>query len=122
LPEGDLARQRDVVEAFLTAARAGDFNALLAVLDPDVVLRADAAAVALGSKPEVRGAELVANAYKGRAQMARAVLLDGAMGVVVVPAGKLLLALLPEIKDGRIASIEIVADPEKLRQLEFGVL
>src|SRR5438874_1472208 len=89
----DLTPQREVVDAFLAASRAGDFNALLAVLDPDVVFRADRAAVPVGASTEDRGAPAVAKQFLGRAQLARPALVNGVVGVVVAPRGRLLLVL-----------------------------
>ncbi|HEY1908168.1 MAG TPA: sigma-70 family RNA polymerase sigma factor [Myxococcaceae bacterium] len=118
---GDVAEvqaERRLVEAFLTASREGDLAGLLAVLDPDVVFRADATAGRLGpTGPRVRGAETVAGFFKGRAQAARAVLIDGTVGIEVAPHGRLLLVLRPTIVDGRIVDIEAVADAEALRRL-----
>src|SRR6185369_3961551 len=85
----DVASQRRVVDAFLAAARSGDIAGLLAVLDPDVVLRADRTAVRLGDVTELRGAEVVAANFKGKAQAARPALINGALGVVVAPQGHL---------------------------------
>jgi RNA polymerase sigma-70 factor (ECF subfamily) len=125
--EPDRLRQRQVVEAYLAAARGGDFDALLEVLDPGVVLRLDRAALPLGTPAdvplEIRGAPAVARraaAYRARA--ARPVLVDGAVGVVVAPLGRLLMVLLPTVVDGKIVSIEVVAEPERLRRLELRVL
>ncbi|MDB5486741.1 MAG: sigma-70 family polymerase sigma factor [Reyranella sp.] len=122
IPEAELSRQRRVVDAFLAASRGGDFEGLLALLDPDVVVRADKAAVALGDTAEMRGATPVAQFFKGRAQLARAALVDGRIGVVVAPKGQLLLVLLPVVANGRIAEIEVVADPVRLAAFELGVL
>ena len=82
-----------------------------------MVLRADPTATRLGTAPEMRGAEAVAALFKGRARAARAALVDGALGIVVEPAGRLLLVLLPTIVDGRIARINAVADRSSLDQL-----
>jgi len=122
LPEIDLGRQRSVVEAFLAASRGGDLEGLLAVLDPDVVVRADGAAVKLGSAPETRGADAVARSFKGRARNAQVALVDGAPGVVVAPHGKLLLVLRANIANGRIVEVEAIADPQRLAELELAVL
>ncbi len=108
---------RQIVEAFLAAARQGDLAGLVAVLDPEVVFRADPTATRMGAAPETRGAEAVATLFKGRAQAARAALVDGELGVVVEPAGRLLLVLLPTIVGGRITRIDAVADPGSLGQL-----
>jgi RNA polymerase sigma factor (sigma-70 family) len=94
--DADLTRQREVVAAFLTASRGGDFDALLAALDPEVVLRADHAAVPTGASREVRGAPAVAKralAYSGRARFSQPALVNGAVGVVVAPRGRLLVVL-----------------------------
>jgi RNA polymerase sigma-70 factor (ECF subfamily) len=108
---------RRLVDAFLAASRQGDLEGLLAILDPEVVFRADAAATKLGTVPEVRGAERVAAFFRGRAQAATAVLIDGAVGARVAPAGQLLLVLRPTIVGGRIVAIDAVADPEVLADL-----
>jgi RNA polymerase sigma factor (sigma-70 family) len=122
VPEVDLDRQREVVEAFLAASREGDFAALLEALDPDVVLRADATATAPDAPSEMRGAATIAEQFVGRAVLARAALVNGSVGVVVAPRGRLLLVLQLVFANGRIAGIEAVADPERLRQLDLAVL
>jgi RNA polymerase sigma-70 factor (ECF subfamily) len=121
-PAADLAPQRAVVEAFLAAAREGNFQALLTVLDPDVVLRADSAAVSLGGAPEVRGVQGVARQFLRRAQAARAALVDGAIGVVVAPNGHLRLVLTLELRQGKIAAIAAIADPDHLQRLHLVTL
>jgi RNA polymerase sigma factor (sigma-70 family) len=121
----DRARQRDVVDAFLAALRSGDFEALLAVLDPDVVVRADAAAVAPGGAAEVRGAQ---NCAKGAiaaargARFARPALVNGSVGVVVAPRGRLFRALTFNIAQGKIVGIDVIGDPARLRDLDLAVL
>ena len=121
--DADLDRQRAVVDAFLAAARGGDFQGLLAVLDPDVVLRSDAVAVPRGGPQEVRGAEAVAPlAMRGRARAARPVLVNGAVGVVVAPRGRLMMVLDFTIRHGKIVAIDAIADPERLAELELAVL
>jgi RNA polymerase sigma factor (sigma-70 family) len=123
VPDADLTRQREVVDAFLAAARNGDFDALVAVLDPDVTLRADSGAVPAGASREVRGAAAVAKrAAKGRARAARPALVNGEMGVVVAPRGRLLMVLGFTISGGKIVEIDAIADPERLRQLDLAVL
>jgi RNA polymerase sigma-70 factor (ECF subfamily) len=87
-PDADRTRQREVVDAFLAPSRGGDFDALLAVLDPDVVVRADSAAVQAGASREVRGAAAVAETFKGRAGAAQPALVNGAVGLVWAPGGK----------------------------------
>jgi len=122
-PRSELTRQREVVDAFLAAARGGDFDALLAVLDPDVVLRSDRAAQRPGVPAEVRGAAIVAEqAVRGGARAARAALVNGAVGVIVAPRGRLLIVLDFTIRDGKIVAIDAIADPERLRQLDLAML
>ncbi len=123
VPDADLTCQREVVDAFLAAARDGDFDALVAVLDPDVVLRADSGAVRVGLSREVRGAPAVAKrALKGRARAARPALVNGAVGVVVAPRGRLLAVLGFTITRGKIVEIDILANPASLRQLDLALL
>ena len=122
VPDPDLARQREVVDAFLAASRGGDFDALLGVLDPDVVVRADRAALAAGAA-DLRGAPAVAQqAVAKRATFARPALVDGRVGAVVAPRGRLLMVLDFTIADGKIAAIDVVADPERLAQLDLAML
>lgn len=131
-PDPDLARQRQIVDAFLAAARGGDLDALVAVLDPDVVLRADPAAVqASASKQasgapalssEVRGAPAVADAFTGRAQAAQPALVNGAAGAVWAPGGHPRAVLSFTITRGKIVEIEVLADPARLRQLDLAIL
>src|SRR5207247_2122857 len=87
-PDADLTRRREIVDAFLAASRGGDFDALLALLDPDVVLRADPAAVRAGATREVRGAAAVADTFSGRARFAQPALVNGAVGAVWAPGGQ----------------------------------
>ena len=123
VPEVDFSRQREVVEAYLAAARGGDFEGLLAVLDPDVVLRADDSAVAMGASSEIRGARAVAEqAAKRRAQFARAALVNGAVGIVVAPRGRLMLVLSLTIERGKISEIEIIGDAARLSELDLAML
>ncbi len=121
-PDADLARRRQVVDAFLAASRGGRFEDLLAVLDPGIVVRPDAAAVRAGAPGEIRGADAVARFFLGRATGARPALVDGAVGAVVAPQGRLFLALGFTIEDGRITAIEAIADPKRLRRLDLAVL
>src|SRR5688572_19433221 len=100
--DADVTEQQRIVDAFLAASRNGDFEGLLAVLDPDVVVRADDAAIRLGASRETRGAQAVAKTYMGRAQTARSALMDGVVGAVVAPRGRLLLVLDFAIADGKI--------------------
>jgi RNA polymerase sigma factor (sigma-70 family) len=121
-PDADVTRQRKVVDAFLAASRGGDFEALLAVLDPDVVFRADHVAVRMGGLPEIRGAAAVAETFKGRAQAAKPALIDGAVGLAVIIGGQLRIALNLTITGDRIVGIEAVADPERLGRFDLTVL
>jgi RNA polymerase sigma factor (sigma-70 family) len=122
VPDADLTRQRRVVEAFLAASRNGDFAALLAVLDPDVVLRADPAAVAMGSSREVRGAAAVAETFKGRAVAAQPAVVNGAAGAVWAPGGRPRVVFGFTITNGKIVQIELVADAERIRGLDLAIL
>ena len=122
VPDADLARQRTVVDAFLAASRGGDFDALLALLNPGVVLRADRAAVDAGASREVRGAPAVAEQFSGRARFAQPVLVNGAVGAVWAPGGRPRVVFGFTIRHGRIVEIDILADPERLRQIDLAVL
>ncbi|MEE4489897.1 sigma-70 family RNA polymerase sigma factor [Streptomyces sp. BE230] len=125
VPAAELARQRQVVSVFLTAARAGDLTAILAVLAPDVVRRADPFAVPPGGLAEARGARTVAEgtaALAHRSQLAELALVDGTVGVVVAPRGRLLFALSFTVEDDRITSYDVIADPARLRRLSLAVL
>src|SRR5579885_1830285 len=105
LPEGDLQRQREVVDAFLAASRGGHFEALLAVLDPEVEFHADRVAVKAGATAELHGAVAVARRYLGGAQLARPALVNGKVGFIVAPRGRLGVAVLLTIADDKIARI-----------------
>ncbi len=109
--------QRQLVDAFLAAACGGDFQALLGILDPEVVLRADTAAVAMGVAPELRGAEAVAGRFSGGAHAARTALIDGAPGLVWAPGGVRRVVFSFTFSDGRIAAINQIADPEEIASL-----
>jgi RNA polymerase sigma-70 factor (ECF subfamily) len=125
LPPADLARHRRVVDAFLAAARGGDLGELLDVLAPDVVRHADAAALPAGAALEVRGARAVAEetqVFGKRARFAEAALLDGAVGVVVAPRGRLLLALAVTVEGERVAAYDVIADPGRLAALHVTLL
>ena len=121
----DLAQQREVVAAFLAALRGGDFEGLLAVLDPDVVVRADAVAVAAGGSREVHGARTWAQgaiAFSRGARFARPALVNGSVGVVLAPRGRLFRVLSFTIKGGKIVKVDVIADPERLQKLDLAVL
>jgi RNA polymerase sigma-70 factor (ECF subfamily) len=115
------ADRQHVVDAFLTASRDGDLEALVELLDPDVVLRADAAAAAMGAD-EVRGSAAVARTFAGRAKAAQPALLDGSEGLVWVQRGAVKVAFLLTISDGRIAAIDLVADSGRLQALEVDII
>jgi RNA polymerase sigma factor (sigma-70 family) len=123
-PDADLAGQRAVVDAFLAAARGGDLRALLAILDPDVVLRADRGARRAGASREVRGASAVAQQaqrFARLAQRARPALVNGAAGLVVTGPRRPLAVAGFAIAGGRIVEIDVLADPERLRGLDLTV-
>jgi len=117
-PDADLARQREVVEAFVAALRAGDFEGLLAVLDPDLVVRADMP----GAPPsEIRGAAAWAKgaiSYGHLVQLTQFALVNGAIGVVVAPKGRLVRALSFTIANGKITKIEVIGNPARLSELD----
>jgi RNA polymerase sigma-70 factor (ECF subfamily) len=121
----DPARQREVADAFLAAARGDDFAGLLAVLHPDVVLRADAGAGPLGPSQLVKGtAEVTAQArlYAPLARLAQPVLVNGAPGFLVARDGQPLALIGLAIRDGKITEIDILADPERLSRLDLTAL
>jgi RNA polymerase sigma-70 factor (ECF subfamily) len=126
VPDADLARQREVVDAFLAAARGGDFDALVAVLDPDVVLRADRGALPAGASRVVRGAPAVAAQALTFAQRfrppVRPVLVNGAAGVLAAVRGRPLSVAGFTVSRGKIVEIDILADPERLRQIDLAIL
>jgi RNA polymerase sigma-70 factor (ECF subfamily) len=120
--DADLERKRRIVDAFLAASKNGDFEGLLAVLDPDVVFRADQAAVRLGSLAEIRGAAAVAGTFKGRAQAARPALADGTMAVAVIFGGQLRVVLRLAFAGDRISRVEAIADAERIGGMEVELL
>jgi RNA polymerase sigma factor (sigma-70 family) len=121
-PAADRERQQRVVEAFLAASRRGDFDALLALLDPSVVVRADAAAVQAGASPEVRGASEVARTFAGRARAAQPALVDGLVGLAWAPGGRPRVVFDFEIEGGRIVAINLIADSDHLHDVELELL
>jgi RNA polymerase sigma factor (sigma-70 family) len=124
-PDADLGRQREVFDAFLAAARGGDFNALVAVLDPDVVVRIDLGAAGLGVVREVRGAEAAARNALGFASADMVVvpaLINGVAGAVMIRGGKPVSLGAVTVRNGRVVAIDILADPARLRQLDLSVL
>ncbi len=125
VPDADLSRQREVVDAFLVASRDGDFDALLAVLDSDVVLRADIGVVRAGLSREVRGAAAVAEqalTFSRLARFAQPALVNGAAGLVTAPGGKPYAVMGFTVRRGKIVEIDILADPARLRQFDLAVL
>ncbi|MET8448114.1 RNA polymerase sigma factor SigJ [Streptomyces sp. NPDC005209] len=123
----DLGRQREVVDAFLAASRGGDFEALVALLHPDVVLRADAGALVRGAAASklVHGAKAVAEQAAMFAQFAgsaRLVLVNGSIGLVTAPDDRPLSVTAVTVADGRITGMYILADPERLARLELPAL
>ncbi len=121
----NLASQRKVVDAFLAALRARDFRALVAVLDPNVVITADAVAQPVEAMREIRGAENWAQGAITAARGARAAhpaLIDGTLGLVIAPQGRLFRVLRFTLADEKIVAIEVIGNPDRLRQLQFAVL
>jgi RNA polymerase sigma factor (sigma-70 family) len=118
----DPSRRRAVVDAFLAASRNGDFDALLALLDPGVVLRSDAGATAVGAASELRGAPAVAGTFSGRARNARLALVDGAAGAVWAPGGRPRVVFNFTITGGKIVAIDILAEPDRLSRLDLAIL
>jgi RNA polymerase sigma-70 factor (ECF subfamily) len=117
--EAEVARRRDVVAAFLAASREGDFGALLEMLDPDIVLRADATAARMGAASEVRGAEAVAGTFSGRARAAELAVIDGVPGIIWAQDGRTRVVFDFTISGGKISAIEMIADPELLGQMDI---
>jgi RNA polymerase sigma-70 factor (ECF subfamily) len=125
LPEADLARRHRVVDAFLAATRGGNFDALVALLHPDVVLRADQAVIPTPEPVVVRGAHTVAKgamAATGRAAFTGVALVDGTVGLAMAPLGRLSVVLVFTIADGLITEIDVIAEPDRLGRLEIAVL
>ncbi len=125
VPDTGLAQQREVAGAFLAALRAGDFEGLLAVLDPDVVVRMDEVAAPPGAPKEIRGARNWAKgaiAFSHMARFAQPALVNGSVGLVWAPGGRLLRGLIFTLTSGKIAQVEIIANPARLRNLKLAVL
>ena len=123
----DAARQREIVEAFFTASRTGDFQALLAVLDPDVELRGDETVLQMGRRSgwlpaELHGAEAVARQFAGRARAAQLALIDGVPGGVWAPGGTPRVVFGFTIRNGKVVAIELAADAERLGRLRIEIL
>jgi RNA polymerase sigma factor (sigma-70 family) len=124
-PDPDLARQRQVVDAFFAASREGDFDELVALLDPDVVVRADYGAAPAGASRQVRGARAVAKqalSFSRLIPFAQPALVNGTAGIVVARNGRPVTIMGFTVKHGRITEIDILADPARLRQLDLTAL
>jgi RNA polymerase sigma factor (sigma-70 family) len=124
-PDADLARQREVVAAFTAAARQGDFEGLLAVLDPDVVLRADGGVLRANETTELHGAEAVvaqAMRFRNLAPHGRPALVNGGPGVIVAPGGRAFAVMGFTVADDKIVEIDILVDPERLERIDLSVL
>jgi RNA polymerase sigma factor (sigma-70 family) len=124
-PRARLGQQRQLAQAFLSAARGGDVHGLLAVLAPDVIRRAEAAALPVGTPTEIRGIDAVVEETMGigrRAAVAELALIDGTVGIVVAPRGRLLLALVLTFGDSRISAYDVIATPARLDQLAITLL
>jgi RNA polymerase sigma factor (sigma-70 family) len=130
-PDADLARQRQVVDAFFLAARGGDFDALVALLDPDVVLRSDAGARRPAASVVIRGAAAVAGQALGggsggarvrRTSVLRPALVNGAAGMVVSVGGRPFVVMGFTVAEGKIVEIDVIADPERVRRVAAAVL
>ncbi len=129
VPDTSGATQREVVAAFLAAARQGDFAGLLRLLDPDVVVRADSVAIEMAAarasagapalSQEMHGVDAVTRVFAGGAKAARLMLVDGLAGAVVSVGGRPMAVFGFTVRDGRIAGIELIADPEVLSELEL---
>ncbi|MGI8925607.1 MAG: sigma-70 family RNA polymerase sigma factor [Tepidiformaceae bacterium] len=121
----DLTRKRKIVDAFLAASRGGHFDALLVLLDPDVVLRADKTAVQISGArlaPEARGAATVGTVFSGRARFAQPALVNGAVGAVWAPGGRPRVVFGFTITRGKIVAIDLIADPVRLGELNLVIL
>ena len=125
MPDADVTRQREVVDAFFAASRKGDFEALVAVLDPDILLRTDHGGTLTEVAALVQGAEAVAGqalTFAHRSPFLRPVLVNGAAGVVVAPEGRAIAVMAFTVRDGRVARIDVLADPERLNRLDLSAL
>jgi RNA polymerase sigma-70 factor (ECF subfamily) len=118
----DPQRQKEVVDAFLSASRDGQFEALVALLDPGIVLRADAVAMQMGAPAELRGADAVAGMFSGRAKGACAADVDGAAGLAWIVAGSPKVVWEFAVVHGKVTAIEMLAAPDTLDSLELEVL
>jgi RNA polymerase sigma factor (sigma-70 family) len=121
-PDTDLSRRREVVQAFLAASRNGDLGALVAMLDPDVVLRADQTVVRIGAEAETRGAPAVAARFSGQARAAKLALIDGVAGLVWAAGGRPRVVFSFTLADGKITAIDLLGDPDLLGRLDVVML
>ena len=124
-PDADLKRQREVVDAFFAAAHRGDFDALVAVLDPDVVVRSDGGILRAGDSDVTRGAQAVAGRamrFASLAPFVRPALVNGAAGAVVTPHGEPFVVMAFTVRDGKVVEIDALRDPERLADLDLTVL
>jgi hypothetical protein len=121
-PDADPVRQQAVVDAFLAASRSGDFDSLVALLDPEIVLVADAAAVRMGSPEGTRGEAAVAGTFSGRALVAQPALIDGAVGIVWAVSGRAKVAWDFTIREGKVVHIDMLAESDTLDDLDLTIL
>ena len=122
LPDADAGRQREIVEAFLAASRNGDFDALLELLDPEVVLRTDGAPLLASTPRETVGASAVATTFSGRARAAQPALIDGVPGLIWAHGGSTKVVFAFTVAGERIVGIEMLAQPDRLAALDVLVL
>jgi RNA polymerase sigma factor (sigma-70 family) len=125
LPTERRIRERCIVEAFLSALKKGDFQALMAVLDPDLVFRADRFAATAGRDVEIHGAANWAKnavTFAHLVQAAEMSLVDGSVGIILAPGGRLSRVLKIHFSDDRIAEVEVIADPERVEKVELGIV
>jgi RNA polymerase sigma factor (sigma-70 family) len=125
LPTERRIRERRIVEAFLSALKKGDFQALMAVLDPDLVFRADRFAATAGRDVEIHGAANWAKnavTFAHLVQAAEMSLVDGSVGIILAPGGRLSRVLKIHFSDDRIAEVEVIADPERVEKVELGIV
>jgi len=125
MPDADLTSQRSVVDAFLAAARSGDFDALVSLLHPDVVLRADGGALRAGVSRTVRGASAVAGqalSFASLAPTSRPALVNGAAGMVSIVRGRVFAVMGCTVTDGKIVAMDILADPDRLKAVDVSFL
>ena len=121
-PDTDLTRRREIVQAFLAASRGGDLGALVTMLDPDVVVRADQTVVRIGTAVETRGAQTVASFFSGRARGAKLALIDGVAGLVWATGGRPRVVFSFTLSDGKITAIDLLGDPDVLGRLDVVTL